>query len=105
LAGAGTGAAAMCRVRQSARPTRSRSELLGVRRRRLASASRPSRKPRANHTAEREYDENPAAQRMTRREEDDADHDERHSDDEQDQSERADAADVSRHHCYGYAAA
>ena len=78
---------------------------LGVRRPGLASASRPSRERRADHTAEREYDENAAAQRMTRREEDDADHDERHGGDEQDQSDRADAADVSRHHCYGYAAA
>ena len=78
---------------------------LGVRRPGLASASRPSRERRADHTAEREYDENAAAQRMTRREEDHADHDERHGGDEQDQSHRADAADVSRHHCYGYAAA
>jgi hypothetical protein len=70
----------------------------------LASASRSSREPRANHTAQREYDENAAAQRMTRRKEDDADHDERHGGDEQDQSDGADAADVSRHPCDGYAA-
>jgi hypothetical protein len=42
---------------------------------------------------------------MTRREEDHADHDERHGGDEQDQSHRADAADVSRHRCDGYSAA
>ena len=61
--------------------------------------------PRANHTADGEYDENAAAQGMTRREEHDADHDKRRGRGEQDHGEGADAAHISCRHCDGRIAA
>src|SRR5512132_87198 len=61
--------------------------------------------PRENHTADGEYDEHAAAQGMTRLEEHDADHDNRHGGNEQDQAEETDAADISCRHRDGHVAA
>jgi hypothetical protein len=65
---------------------------MGLRRRRLAVASREQR---ANRAADSKDNENAAPQQMARCEKHDADHDKRHGDGEQDQGERADAADIS----------